>query len=147
MKKLLCILLLLPALTNAQQYTRAEIKHAADSLLRTFIREDMFSRCESDLMNESKICYTYKNKKGKICYADIPEQAKPFTKGKFNGTTIRYTMIYPYPKCPVCDVVKGRIYVSLNRWLDMGKAPDISFIPDYVWENDSCRPVTPLSLR
>ncbi len=147
MKKLLYILLLLPALTNAQRYTRAEIKHAADSLLRTFVREDMFVRCQSDLDNESRIAYSYTNKKRKICYGDIPEQANNRTKGRFNGTTIRYSMIYPCPKCAICDVVKGRIYISLTRWLDMGKAPDISFIPDYVWENDTCRPVTPLSLK
>jgi hypothetical protein len=147
MKKLLCILLLLPALTKAQRYTRAEIKHAADSLLRTFVREDMFVRCQSDLVNESIIAYSYTNKKGKICWGDIPEQVNTRTKGRFLSTTIRYTMIYPYPKCPICDVVKGRIYINLTRWLEMGKAPDITFIPDYVWENDTCKPGTPITFR
>lgn len=139
MKKLLSIFLLFPLLSHAQQYTRAEIKHAADSIMHTFLRADMFAACESDLDNDHYVFYSYENTKGKIKSAEVPRRPNKYTKGKFKSVIVPYNMKYCYQKCKTNDVLEGTFRVTLDRYLDMKKAPDIASIPDYVWENDSCR--------
>jgi len=139
MKQLICIFLLFPILSHAQQYTRAEIKHAADSIMRTFLRADMYAACEGDLDNDHYTFYSYESADGKMKKAEVPRQPGKFTKGKFKSVTILYSLKYPYPKCRAHNVVEGTLSITLDRYLDMEKAPDIGFIPDYVWENDSCR--------
>lgn len=139
MKKLLSVFLLFPMFGHAQLYTRAEIKHAADSIMRTFLRADMYAACVGDLDNDHYTFYTYQTTSGKMKKAEVPRQPGVFTKGKFRSVTILYSLRYPYPKCKTNNVVAGTLSVTLDRHLDMQKAPDIAFIPDYVWENDSCR--------
>ena len=107
--------------------------------MRTFLRADMFAACESDLDNDHYVFYTYENTKRKIKSAEVPRQPNKFTKGKFKSVRIPYVIRYVYPNCRVHDFVEGTLYVTLDRYLDMKKAPDIALIPDYVWENDSCR--------
>jgi hypothetical protein len=139
MKMLPFLLLLCCFKASAQQYTRAEIKHASDSIMKIYLRSDMYARCESDFDKDAVIVYTYTNDKGKLKYAEVPRQPKALTKGRFKSVEVGYIMKYPYGKCRIPDEVNGRLYVKLDRWLDMSHAPDIGFIPDYVWEKDSCR--------
>lgn len=141
MKKLIFIFLLFPMLVNAQQYTRAEIKHAADSIVRSFVGGEVFGYAVSELEDESLICYRYVDHKGKEKYREVPRKGG-YTRGRFKDITVRYRVKYPYPKCVICDTVRGATSVTLNRWLEMKRSPDISFIPDYVWERDSCKRTT-----
>ncbi len=138
MKKLLLIFFLHSTVVNAQQYTCAEIKHAADSIVRSFVGEDIFKYAVSELDEEKMVCYRYVNHKGKAKYHEVPT-GRNYTKGKFKDIVVRYRVKYPYPKCVICDTVRGYTSVTLNRWLEMKLSPDISFIPDYVWEQDSCK--------
>jgi hypothetical protein len=137
MKKLFFILFLAPLLAHAQQYTRAEIGHVADSILRSYIGDAIFAHATSEVDDDSYVCYSYIGKKGKVKYSRLP-RPNTFTKGAFNGITLKYKVQYPYPKCPACDVVKGQTSVILDHHLRMKTLPDISFIPDYVWAKDSC---------
>lgn len=138
MKQIILILFLFPLALNAQQYTRAEIKHEADSIVRSFVGADVFKYAVSELDDERIVCYRYVAKNGKEKYKQVPD-GNDYTKGKFKDITVRYRVKYPYPKCVICDTVRGYTSVTLNRWLEMKLSPDISFIPDYVWEQDSCR--------
>lgn len=139
MNKFVFILgLLIPNMMCAQQYNRSEIKHAADSILKTFIGMDMFAHCSNELNSGYIVYYRYADKKGKIKFAEVPEKGY-LTKGEFKGIEVWYKMVYPYPRCTVCDTTRGELSVKLNRWLDMEKAPDIGWIPDYIMERDSCR--------
>ena len=138
MKNLLYIFLLLPSLAYSQKYTRAEIKHAADSIVQSFIGADIFKYAVSELDDDRLVCYRYLNHKGNAKYHEVP-WGRDYTKGRFKDITVRYRVKYPYPKCVICDTVRGYTSVTLNRWLEMKLSPDVSFIPDYVWEQDSCK--------
>ena len=138
MKKMLWILLLVSIHGYGQQYTRGQIKYYADSILKSFVGQDMFDHCKCKLSTDAYIYYRYTDRKGCIRSAEVPRHNK-LTRGDFGGVDVWYRMEYPYPKCPVCDVTRGEMCVSLNRYLDMAKSPDIGFIPDYIWEKDSCR--------
>ena len=138
MRYLLYLLSFFPLISSGQQYTRAEIKHAADSIVSSFVGADIFKYAVSELDDEKMVCYRYVNHKGNAKYHEVP-MGRNYTKGKFKDIVVRYRVKYPYPKCVICDTVRGYTSVTLNRWLEMKLSPDISFIPDYVWEQDSCK--------
>lgn len=139
MKKLIYIIILVPLLSRAQQYTRAEIKHEADSILLSMVGQDIFDHCSSELSNDMYVPYKYIDKKGRKRYTEVPRHKGQLTKGRFREVNVIYTVVYPYPKCLTNNVVRGRIDVTLDRNLEMKKSPDVGFIPDYVWAKDSCK--------
>ncbi len=139
MKNLLPILLLLTNITHAQkyQYTRAEIKHVADSVMRYYIRDTLLSYCSNELNTDNYVYYRYTDSKGRIKYHEVP-RGRSYTKGEFKDIEVWYRIKYPYPKCAIADTVRGETSLVLGRKLDVKRAPAVSFIPDYVWERDSC---------
>lgn len=138
MKKLLVISLLFSLPGYSQQYTRTEIIHAADSVLKYYVKNDVFSHSRNELNTDAFVYYRYTDHKGRTKFHEVP-RGRRLTKGRFKELEVWYKVKYPYPKCKVCDTVKGETSLVLGRKLEVIKAPDISFIPDYVWEQDSCR--------
>jgi hypothetical protein len=143
MKKLLLVLFLFPVSGYAQQYTRAQIQHKADSFMKAYLGERFFAYTRCKLNTDAYSYYRYTDSKGKLQYAEVPINKNKWTKGEFEDIKVWYKLKYPYPKCAICDTVRGKTFLLLDSDLEMVAYPDIGFIPDYVWANDSCR-FTPL---
>ncbi len=139
MKKFLALLLLLPSFAFAQQYTRANIRHRADSFLLAYTRHDILQHSQWVTGTGVNSIYTYTNRKGKLKYTMLPWEDSTFTTGNFAGVKVWYEVTYPYPKCAIADTIRTHIIIDLNGQLELNHTPDISVIPDYVWENDSCK--------
>ena len=139
MKKFLALLLLLPSFAFAQQYTRATIRHRADSFLLAYTRHDILQHSKWVTGTGVNSIYTYTNRKGKLKYTMLPWEDSTYTTGNFAGVKVWYEVTYPYPKCAVADTIRTHIVIDLNGQLELNHTPDISVIPDYVWENDSCK--------
>lgn len=140
MRKLFLILFLsFPFVAHAQRYTRAQIHHRADSCMQAYLGDRFTKFLECKLNSDKPSYYRYTDEENKMRYAELPLDDARWTKGYFEDIKVWYRFRMPYPKCPMCDPVIGKTYVQLDWNLDMVAYPDIGFIPDYVWANDSCR--------
>jgi len=140
-KNLLFILLLAPTLLRAQHYTRTTIQHRADSFLLAYTRHDILAHSKWVPGTGAYSTYTYTNRKGKLKYTMLPWEDSTYTTGNFAGIKVWYDVTYPYPKCAIADTIRTHIIIDLDGQLELRHTPDISVIPDYVWENDSCKNV------
>lgn len=127
-------------MVNGQQYTRSEIKKKADKAILGYIRDTMFSYSKCELTNGKAFCsYRYRTKRGIVKWAEVPFAPNQRTKGDFEDILIAYKINMPYPKCPICNRIIRTMYIRLDSELNVKETPDLTVIPDYVWERDSCR--------
>jgi len=137
MKKLCVILLLLqPTLIFAQQYTRQEVREAADSILHNYLGDVLFDACKYT----KKGYYTYTDATTEIHYAMLGKSR--VTKGTLVNVFMSYKMDYDYPHCAGYSKIKGTINLELNNNLQSTGKPNLSFIPDFVFNGEDCRLLT-----
>ncbi len=63
-------------------------------------------------------------------------------KDKFVFAKVCWSIRIPYPKCPTCDTLKGIVSITLDKSLTKISEPDLSFIPQSYYSNDSCNFIT-----
>jgi len=136
MKRLLLFLLLCPALCEAQEYSRQEVKGIADSILHNYLGDALFDAC----VYTKKGYYTYTDTSTEIHYAMLNKNK--FTKGILVHVYMSYKLNYEYPNCAAYSKIKGTINLELNNKLQPASKPDLSFIPDFVFSHDNCKLLT-----
>ncbi|HXS35462.1 MAG TPA: hypothetical protein VN721_02085 [Flavipsychrobacter sp.] len=135
-QRLLFLLLLIPIITPAQSYTKDEIKQRADSIMHSYLGNDMYQACKL-----TKKCY--------YCYTDdagtkhwqMLNKSK-WTEGNLVYATMVYKLNYTYPKCDVYNDISGKIYLELDNNLKSKGRPDMGFIPDFVFKHENCNLLT-----
>lgn len=136
MKKLFVLLLLFPTYSFAQQYTRQEIRAAADSILHSYLGDAMFDACTYT----KKGYYTYTDTSTQLHYAMVDKHR--FTRGILVNIYMSYKIDYNYPRCAAYSKIKGTINLELNNRLQSMGKPDLRFIPDFVFSGDDCHLLT-----
>lgn len=137
MKKLFVLLLLLqPTLLFAQQYTRQEVREAADSILHSYLGDAMFDACKYT----KKGYYTYTDTSTEVHYAMLSKSK--VTKGILVNVFMSYKMDYDYPRCAGYSKIKGTIMLKLNNNLQSTGRPNLNFIPEFVFSGEDCRLLT-----
>lgn len=136
MKKLLLLLLLCPTLSRAQEYSRQEVKDAADSILHNYLGDALFDACKYT----KKGYYTYTDTSTQIHYAMLSKSK--FTKGLLVHVYMSYKLDYDYPNCTAYSKINGTINLELNNKLQSAGKPDLRFIPDFVFNREDCRLLT-----
>jgi hypothetical protein len=79
----------------------------------------------------------YKLGKSKDTLIERIENNNSF-KGKFVFAKVCWSIRIPYPKCPTCDTLNGIVCITLDKSLTKISEPDLSFIPQSFYSNDSC---------
>ena len=110
-----------------------DIKQKADSILRTFIGDTIFS---NHCIYDTDTYYEYKDIFGKSHWETLNKFRK--TKGKFIKVDVRWNLIIPWPTCIAFDTIKGKTSFVLDSLLRPTKKPYLEFIPDFFWTKDSC---------
>lgn len=138
MKKLCVILLLLlqSTILFAQQYTRQEVREAADSILHSYLGDALFDACKYT----KKGYYTYTDTSAEIHYAMLGKSK--VTKGMLVNVFMSYKMDYDYPRCAGYSKIKGVIMLKLNNNLQSSGKPNLNFIPEFVFSGEDCRLLT-----
>lgn len=137
MKKLFVLLLLLqPTLLFAQQYTRQEVREAADSILHSYLGDALFDACKYT----KKGYYTYTDTSTEVHYAMLGKSK--VTKGVLVNVFMSYKMDYDYPRCAGYSKIKGTITLELNNKLQSTGRPNLNFIPDFVFNHEDCHLLT-----
>ena len=134
--KRLTFLLLTFGLTSTifgQKYLTADIRTKADSILRTYIGDTVFS---NHCFYDTDTYYEYRDIFGKSHWETLNKFKK--TKGKFVKADVRWNLFIPYPTCIAFDTIKGKTSFVLDNLLRPTQTPYLDFVPDFYWTKDSC---------
>jgi len=135
MKRLIILFIFLGLITSVfgQKYLTAEVKAKADSILKLYIGDTVFSNyCFYDKDTH----YEYRDIFGNHHWETLNKFKK--TKGKFVNVDMRWKLIIPYPSCTAYTTIKGNTSIVLDSLLRPIQKPYLDFIPDFYWTNDSC---------
>jgi hypothetical protein len=127
-----CVVLLAPLTAAGQQYTLAQLRAKADSVLRHKLGAEAFAHVRYDSLSY----YAFTTATGQQKYATFSRQR---TRGRFQEGEIRYTVLLPYPKCPDFSLIRGWTRVKLDRYLRVVHEPNLSFIPAAYWTGEVCQ--------
>jgi hypothetical protein len=130
--RLTCAVLLAPLTATGQQYTLAQLRAKADSVLRSKIGAEAFAHVRYDSLSY----YAFTTAAGQDKYATFSRQR---TRGRFKEGEIRYTVLLPYPKCPDFSLIRGWTGVKFDRHLRLMHEPNLTFIPAAYWTGEGCR--------
>lgn len=152
-KNLFILFLLLPGFCSALPRGHKKAKHVDSAVVEPLTRKQVYAISDSimnDYMGNLITACTY-NKKGYYSYID---PAKDSTlhwamlskhkkiKGILKNVFMSYKFDLDYSKCTAYSKITGTIFLKLDSDLVSRTKPDMSFIPDFVWNNTDCRLVT-----
>ncbi len=132
----LCMLLLFSCFAaQGQAYRYMQIKEKTDSLLSSTIGRDLFQYCN---INDAGSYYSY-HKKTKELFKRLNRR---HTYQHLVSAVVSYHFAMPYPKCTCMDTITCDIIVALDTALALTHDIDVSSIPDFVTQHDSCHFIT-----
>ncbi|MEI8278182.1 MAG: hypothetical protein WCG87_00380 [Bacteroidota bacterium] len=126
-----------PFFSMGQQYTIEQVRHNADSIMRSLVGESIFKRCTYD----PHTYYNYKGQRKKEAEWSVLDTDFS-TRGKVQNIFVRYNVKYSYPHCPEYNTVTGVVSLDLDNKLQLNVARDLNIIPDYMLKGEECHFIT-----
>ncbi len=135
MRQLTFLLLTVSMATTVfgQKYLTVDIRTNADSILRIYIGDTVFS---NHCVYDTDTYYEYRDIFGKSHWETLSKFKR--TKGKFVKVDVRWNLIIPYPTCIAFGTIKGKTSFVLDSLLRPTQTPYLDFVPDFYWTKDSC---------
>jgi hypothetical protein len=116
----------------AQHYPAARVQAVADSLLRQQVGPVLWAQSQY----QARTFYYARHSTGKERYRALPAGGK--TRGRLRRIEVRYTLQLSPTGCAAMDTLAGPVLVALDAQLHPMEAPNLAFIPDFLWRREPC---------
>lgn len=123
---------LVPFQSGAQHYPAARVQAVADSLLRQQIGPALWAQSQY----QARTFYYARHRVGQERYRALPAGGK--TRGCLRRIEVRYTLQLSPTGCAAIDTLVCPVSVALDVQLHLLEAPNLAFIPDFLWRGEPC---------